>query len=121
MISRFRESNGEYWKSLYRKSSLEGPNAVFLEEEKRLLEAVAELIGKTAERYQVRQSLMRSERKFRVLVENMLTGLLIIRNCNIVFYNPEAERPFVPLFQAFTEKDFSAVHPSERGSREIHL
>ena len=99
----------------YQDDRLKDENEALQEEEKRLLEAVAERIGTTAERYQVRQSLMQSEKKFRVLVENMLTGLLIIRNCNIVFYNPEAERPFVPLFQAFTERDFSAVHPSERG------
>jgi len=97
----------------YIEDRLEDKGNVFLDGEKRLAKSVAERIGNVAERFQFRQSLVRSERKFRVLVENLLTGLLIIRNCNIVFYNPQAERSFVSLFRAFTERDFSAVHPSD--------
>lgn len=50
---------------------------------------------------QALQVVAESEQRFRSLVENALTGIFIVQDEQIVYYNPEQERLFGPLPQGF--------------------
>jgi PAS domain-containing protein len=69
----------------------------FLKEEKDLIAAVVERIGRIIERSQAQAALIESETRFRQLVENSLTGISIIQDGRIVYQNPEQERLLGPL------------------------
>ena len=64
----------------------------FLLEEKVLVNAIAERLGKTVERSQAQMALQESEKRFRTLVENSLTGISIVQGNDVVYQNKEQER-----------------------------
>ena len=88
----------------------EGP---FLSEEKNLIDAVAERLGKIIERREAEAALRESEKRFRDLVENSLTGISIIQNDQIVYQNQEQERLLGPLPRSSVLGDFEYIHPDD--------
>ena len=65
-------------------------------------------------RKQAEDALLESEKRFRNLVENALTGILIIQDDRIVYFNPEQERLFGPIrgFQKLTDINKN-IHPDD--------
>lgn len=85
----------------------------FSNEEKNLLRAVAERLGRIVERRQAQAELRESERRFRALVENSLTGISIIQDNRVVYQNCEQERLFGPLPRSYILADFHNIHPDD--------
>jgi len=80
----------------------------FLKEEEKLIKAVAIRIGRAIERKQARIDLEKSEKRFRDLVENALTGIAIIQNNKVVYKNPEYIRIFGSAMDSFKVSDFNS-------------
>ncbi|MBW1888475.1 MAG: PAS domain S-box protein, partial [Deltaproteobacteria bacterium] len=59
------------------------------------------------------EALKRSERRFRDLIENSLTGICIVQEDKIVYQNPEQERLLGPLPRPLMLTDFEGVHPDD--------
>ena len=93
-----------------RSAYTEGP---FFHEEKRLLSAISERIGRIIERIRTRQALRESEKRFRDLVENCPTGILIVQDGKIVYRNPEQEKIFRPTFQSSDLTNLSNIHEED--------
>ncbi len=60
-----------------------------------------------------KEMIEKSEKKFRDLVENSLTGISIIQDDQIVYQNPEQERLFGRLPRVSKLKDFGNIHPDD--------
>ena len=88
----------------------EGP---FLEEEKSLLRAVAERLGRIVERKHAEKALQDSEQRFRRLVENSLTGISIVQDGHAVYQNREQERLLGPLPRPTIFGDLKRIHPND--------
>jgi PAS domain S-box-containing protein len=93
-----------------RPESEEGP---FLKEERILLDAIAERTGKIIERTQAERSLQESEKRFRDLVENSLVGILIIRDDQLVYKNPELDSLLGPVPKEFNLAAYNNIHPTD--------
>ena len=89
-----------------------GPDP-FLLEEKVLVNAVAERLGKTVERSQAKIELQESEERFRTLVENSLTGISIVQGKNVVYQNKAQARLLGPLPRSDIMGEYENVHPDE--------
>jgi PAS domain S-box-containing protein len=88
----------------------EGP---FLKEEKSLLRAVAERLGRVVERKLAEDMLQRSEKRFRRFVENSLTGISIVQDGQVVYQNKEQERLLGPLPRPIILDDVDRIHPDD--------
>jgi len=88
----------------------EGP---FLKEERKLLNAIAERTGRIIERKRAEGALRESEKSFRDLIENSLTGICIVQNNQIIYQNPEQERLLGPLPRPFLLTDLDGIHPDD--------
>ena len=88
----------------------EGP---FFHEEKRLLNAISERIGRIIERIRSREALRKSEKRFRDLVENCPVGILIVQDGKIVYRNTEQEKIFGPPFQSSDLTNLSSIHKKD--------
>ncbi len=88
----------------------EGP---FMAEERALINAIAERLGKTIERRQAEEALLESEKRFRDLVENSLTGISIMQDNRIAYQNPEQERLLGPLPRSPKFTDIKSIHPDD--------
>jgi PAS domain S-box-containing protein len=88
----------------------EGP---FLKEERNLIDAIAERIGRIIERNRAQTALVESEKRFRELVEHSLTGISIIQDNQIVYQNPEQERLLGPLPRPIKFADTDSIHPDD--------
>jgi len=80
----------------------EGP---FSREDQKLIASISERLGKIIERKKARRAVQESEKRFRLMVENSLTGISIIQNNKIVYQNPEQERLLGPLPRKFLLTD----------------
>ena len=98
-----------------RPSGDNGHGAVFLKEEKELLMAVAGRLGKTIERRRTKMALQESERRFRDLVENAITGISIIQGNQIVYQNHAQEKLLGPLPRKHVLGDHENIHPDDVG------
>jgi len=85
----------------------------FLKEEKELLEAVAGRLGKTIERRQTKAALQESEKRFRDLVENAITGISIIQDNQIVYQNYAQEKLLGPLPRKYVLGDYENIHADD--------
>jgi len=85
----------------------------FLIEEKVLVNAMAERLGKTVERSQAQMDLQESEKRFRVLVENSLTGISIVQGNDVVYQNQEQERLLGPMPRSNIMGEQKNVHPDD--------
>jgi PAS domain S-box-containing protein len=88
----------------------EGP---FLKEERNLINAIAERIGRIIERNRAQTAMVVSEKRFRDLVEHSLTGISIIQNGQVVYQNPEQERLLGPLPRPIKFTDTDSIHPDD--------
>jgi PAS domain S-box-containing protein len=101
-----------------------GDEPIFLKEETELLEAVAGRLGKTIERRRTEDALQKSERRFRDLVENAITGISIIQDNQIVYQNQAQEKLLGPLPRNYVLGDYENIHPDDvelvmQASRDI--
>ena len=72
------------------------------------------LIGRSfSELYRSEERLRKSEKRFRDLVENSLTGISIIQDDQIVYQNQEQERLLGPLPRSSKLRDFKNIHPDD--------
>ena len=88
----------------------EGP---FLKEERALLDAIAERVGRIIERKWAQEALEESEKRFRDLVENSHTGISIVQDNQVVYQNQEQERLLGPLPRSYLLADFDKIHPDD--------
>jgi len=88
-----------------------GADDPFINEENNLIRAVAERLGKIIERHRAQIALQESEKRFRTLVENSLTGISIIQDNQVVYQNKELERLLGPLPRSDILGDYENIHP----------
>jgi PAS domain S-box-containing protein len=95
---------------------------IFLIEEQNMINAVAERLGKLIERKRSEAALRESEKRFRSLVENSLTGISIIQDNEIVYQNLEQQKILGPLPRKFKLLDLDNIHPDDvEKVREFYL
>ena len=85
----------------------------FLREERRLLNAIAERVGKIVERKRAEAALFETEKRFRDLVENSITGISIIQNDQIVYQNPVQEKLLGPLPRKPKLTEIGSIFPDD--------
>jgi len=88
----------------------EGP---FLKEERDLVKAITERLGKIYERVHAQDGLISSEKRFRDLVEYSLTGISIVQNDQVIFQNQAQERLVGPLPRHFILTRAEMIHPND--------
>lgn len=88
----------------------EGP---FLAEERSLINALAERLGRVIERKKSEEALVSSEKRFRTLIENSLTGISIVQDNQVVYQNREQERLLGPLPRSYILGDYGNIHPED--------
>lgn len=88
----------------------EGP---FLSDERKLINAVAERLGRVIERLRAEQALEKSEKRFRRLTESAPIGVSIIQDDEVVYQNPEQEGLLGPLPRPSRLADFKNIHPDD--------
>lgn len=91
----------------------EGNVGPFLKEEKDLVDAIAERVGRIVERKKSQKALLESENRFRDLVEHSITGISIIQDGQIVYQNPEQEKLLGPLPRPIIFADADSIHPDD--------
>jgi PAS domain S-box-containing protein len=64
-------------------------------------------------REEAEAALAASEERFRYLVENALTGILIIQNHRVVYHNPMQQLLFGPITAVFEKGDFQCIHSDD--------
>lgn len=88
-------------------------DAPFLNEERDLITAIAELMGRIIEQKQTEKALLESEKRFRCLVEDSPTGIFIIQDGQIVYENPEEKKLSGPLAHLFRHGNLENIHPDD--------
>jgi len=88
-------------------------NDPFLAEEKTLLTAVAERMGKIVEHKHAEAALFETEKRFRDLVENSITGISIIQNDQVVYQNLLQEKLLGPLPRKPKLVEAESIHPND--------
>jgi PAS domain S-box-containing protein len=91
----------------------EGYEGPFLKEERNLLVAIAELLGRIIEQKQTEKALLESKERFRCLVDNSPTGIFIVQDGRIIYENPEEKKLFGPLAMLFREGNLENIHPGD--------
>jgi PAS domain S-box-containing protein len=89
----------------------EGP---FSHQKRRLVEAVAERIGRIAERIQTVEALAKSEKRLKDIFENSLVGVGIIQNGRTIYQNTELIRIVGEGVEAIGLRALSRVHFEDR-------
>jgi PAS domain S-box-containing protein len=84
-----------------------------LKEERNLVDAIAERIGRIIERNKAQTALVESEERFRQLVEHSLTGISIIQDGQILYQNPEQESLLGALPRPVKFNDTDSIHPED--------
>jgi len=65
------------------------------------------------DRKRAEETLQESEKHFRDVVENSLTGISIIQDNKVVYRNPEQERIAGPLLESLNYPVFNGIHPDD--------
>lgn len=66
------------------------------------------------EREKAAKTLRRSEKRFRELIENSLTGISIVQDNKVIYQNTEQERLFGPLPRKAKIVDLESIHPDDK-------
>ncbi len=90
----------------------EGP---FLKEERNLIKAISEFLGRIIERKQVEQKLKESEEKFRTITEQAMMGIGILQDDVVVYIN----KKYSDIF-GYSIEEVKNWHPSEF-LKTVHL
>lgn len=98
---------------IYLGENPEGSEGPFLKEERNLLAAIAELLGRIIEQRQTERALIESEERFRCLAENSPTGIFIVQDGRIVYENPEEKKLSGPLAMLFRQGNLKNIHPDD--------
>jgi PAS domain S-box-containing protein len=109
-------SHGEKIGSLevgYLEVKPEWEHAPFRMEERTLLSVIAERMGKIVERKRAEAALFETEKRFRDLVENSITGISIIQNDQVIYQNPIQEKLFGPLPRKTKLVEIETIHPDD--------
>ena len=77
------------------------------------MEAIVLRLGRFIERRQAETALAASEKRFRDLVENSLTGISIVQNHQVVYQNKEQERLLGPLPRRYLLGNVETIHPDD--------
>lgn len=88
----------------------EGP---FLKEERALIDAVAERLGKITERKQAEFAVLKSEQRFRDLINSSPTGITIIQDDKIVYRNSAQKRLAGAFEDPSLSVTFENIHPDD--------
>jgi len=91
----------------------EGYEGSFLKEERKMLVAIAELLGRIIEQRQTEGALIESEERFRCLAENSPTGIIIVQDGRIVYDHPEEKKLSDPLAMFFRQGNLENIHPDD--------
>ena len=94
-----------------RPSLADGP---FASHKRNLLMAIAERIGKIAERKLARAALAKSEKRLNDMVENALVGISIIQDGREVYRNPELRRLIGEADAQASFFDLAHIHTEDR-------
>ena len=97
----------------YLKEKPESDEGPFLKEEKELIDAVAERLGKITERKQAEEAILKSEQRFRSLVKNSPTGITIIQKDKVVYSNPAQNRLTDTLLGPSLSIALESIHPDD--------
>jgi PAS domain S-box-containing protein len=89
----------------------EGP---FASQKRNLLKAVAERLGRIAERMMAMKALSRSEKRLNDIVENALVGISILQEGREVYRNPELRRLIGEADSRLSFLELPHVHPEDR-------
>ncbi len=89
----------------------EGP---FASQKRNLLKAIAERIGKIAERKLATAALAKSEKRLNDMVENALVGISIIQDGREVYRNPELRRLIGEADAQASFFELVHIHPEDR-------
>ena len=68
---------------------------------------------KAIERKQADFALQKSEKRFRDLVKNSLTGISVVQDNKVIYQNQEQERILGPLPRLYLFADFKGIHPDD--------
>ncbi len=109
----------------YLQEKPEADNGPFLKEERNLLDAVSERLGRVVESKQAEEVLRESENMLRNLIGNSLTGISIVQDNQVVYQNKEQEKLLGPLPRSYKFVDFDDIYPDdlekvEQFTRLIH-
>jgi len=96
----------------------EGP---FASQKRNLLKAVAERIGKIAERKLATAALAKSEKRLTDIVENSLVGISIIQEGREVYRNPELRRLIGDADAQASFFELAHIHPEDRRKFKVSL
>jgi len=97
----------------YLEEKPEWEDDLFLKEERNLLNAIAERMGKIVERKWAEAGILETEKRFRDLVENSITGISIIQNDQVVYQNPVQEKLLGPLPRKTKLIEIESIHPDD--------
>jgi PAS domain S-box-containing protein len=97
----------------YREEKPEMDEGPFLKEERDLINAIAARLGRVIERRWAEEALKESEGRFRDLFDNLLIGVSIIQNDQVVYQNSEQARLLGPLPRACLLIDVDNIHPDD--------
>ena len=86
---------------------------IFLKEERDLLHAIAERMGKFIERKRSEAALLKSEKRFRDLIQNSLTGISIIQDNQIVYQNTAQRNLTGALPESFQPLNVENTYPDD--------
>jgi len=86
---------------------------LFLKEERALIDAVAERLGKITERKRAEEAVLKSEQRFRSLIKNSPTGITIIQKDKVVYSNPAQNRLADALFDPSSSITFENIHQDD--------
>ncbi|MFC1839342.1 PAS domain S-box protein [Thermodesulfobacteriota bacterium] len=97
----------------YLKERPENEEGPFTKEERALLNAICQRLGRITERKWTSDALIKSERRFRDLIEYSPIGICIIQDDQIVYQNPEQEKLLGPLPRISKLLDYENIHPDD--------